>query len=128
MPRAYLEHVNFTVSDPEITSRWLCDVFGWTIRWKGESIYGGTTFHVGGSDSYIALYSIGHSLTQDPRHSYHVQGGMNHVAIVVEDIDATETRVIAHGFATHSHADYEPGRRFYFRDTDGIEFEVVSYG
>ncbi|MEM7190453.1 MAG: VOC family protein, partial [Pseudomonadota bacterium] len=23
--------------------------------------------------------------------------------------------------------DYEPGRRFYFADHDGIEFEVVSY-
>ncbi|HAI29601.1 MAG TPA: glyoxalase, partial [Thalassospira sp.] len=24
-------------------------------------------------------------------------------------------------------ADYEPGRRFYFRDENDIEFEVVSY-
>ncbi len=31
------------------------------------------------------------------------------------------------GSQTHSHADYEPGRRFYFHDEDGIEFEVVSY-
>ena len=23
--------------------------------------------------------------------------------------------------------DYEPGRRFYFFDPDGIEYEVVSY-
>jgi glyoxylase I family protein len=23
--------------------------------------------------------------------------------------------------------DYEPGRRFYYNDEDGIEFEVVSY-
>ena len=26
-----------------------------------------------------------------------------------------------------NHDDYEPGRRFYFFDWDGIEFEVVSY-
>jgi len=25
------------------------------------------------------------------------------------------------------HGDYEPGRRFYFYDWDGIEFEMVSY-
>jgi hypothetical protein len=24
--------------------------------------------------------------------------------------------------------DYEPGRRFYFLDWDGIEFELVNYG
>ena len=32
----------------------------------------------------------------------------------------------AAGFEPHSHADYEPGRRFYFRDHDSIEWEVVS--
>ena len=26
-----------------------------------------------------------------------------------------------------NHSDYAPGRRFYFFDPDGIEFEVVSY-
>ena len=31
------------------------------------------------------------------------------------------------GFEPHSHGDYEPGKRFYFDDENGIEFEVVSY-
>ena len=31
------------------------------------------------------------------------------------------------GYEPFSHADYEPGRRFYFLDRDGIEFEVISY-
>ncbi len=34
---------------------------------------------------------------------------------------------IAHGLQPLGHDDYEPGRRFYFFDWDGIEFEVVSY-
>lgn len=46
---------------------------------------------------------------------------------VVDDLDATEKKVAAAGFEPHSHADYEPGRHFYFHDDDGIEFEVVSY-
>ena len=46
---------------------------------------------------------------------------------VVDDLDATEARILAAGIETFSHADYEPGRRFYFNDADGIEFEVVSY-
>ncbi len=36
--------------------------------------------------------------------------------------------MIAAGLRAVSHADYEPGRRFYFLMTlDGIEYEVVSY-
>ena len=36
--------------------------------------------------------------------------------------------VVEAGFKPINHADYEPGRRFYFHDHDGIEYEVVSYG
>jgi glyoxylase I family protein len=36
--------------------------------------------------------------------------------------------VVAAGLTPFSHADYEPGRLFYFLDPDGIEFEAVSYG
>ena len=46
---------------------------------------------------------------------------------MVEDLDATEQKIKTLGYPTHSHADYEPGRRFYFDDENGIEFEVVSY-
>jgi len=47
--------------------------------------------------------------------------------VVVDDLNLVEARVKKAGFVTHSHADYEPGRRFYFNDHDGIEIEVVSY-
>ncbi|HCK17946.1 MAG TPA: glyoxalase, partial [Thalassospira sp.] len=40
---------------------------------------------------------------------------------------ATEAKIKADGIETFNHADYEPGRRFYFRDENDIEFEVVSY-
>jgi hypothetical protein len=52
---------------------------------------------------------------------------LNHVAIVVDDLDATEAKIIAAGYETLNHGDYEPGRRFYFYDDDRIEYEVVSY-
>jgi len=54
-------------------------------------------------------------------------GGLNHIGVVVEDLDAVEAKVLAAGLKTTNHGDYEPGRRFYFHDHDGIEFEVVSY-
>ena len=54
-------------------------------------------------------------------------GGLNHIAVTVDDLDQTEAAIKAHGFETGNHGDYEPGRRFYFHDGDGIEYEVVKY-
>lgn len=123
---AQLEHANITVSDPDATAKWLSEVFGWRIRWEGDSIHGGRSIHVGGDTSYLAIYNP-NKPTSPADNSYGHTGGLNHVGVVVEDLDATEARVKTAGFETHSHADYEPGRRFYFHDRDGIEFEVVQY-
>ncbi|MEP4648900.1 MAG: VOC family protein, partial [Ilumatobacter sp.] len=57
----------------------------------------------------------------------HQVNGLNHVALVVEDLDEIERRVRAAGFEPFSFGDYDPGRRFYFLDPDGVEFEIVSY-
>ena len=54
-------------------------------------------------------------------------GQPNHVGVCVRDISATETKVRAAGYEPYAHADYAPGRRFYFRDRGGVEIEVVSY-
>ncbi|MBY8977467.1 VOC family protein [Rhodobacteraceae bacterium NNCM2] len=126
MPDAGLEHVNITVSDIDRTADMLCSLFGWHVRWRGAAIHNGESLHVGSDTDYIAIYR-GPNSQQAAGDSYNARGGMNHIGITVDDIDAIERRVIEAGFEPHSHADYEPGRRFYFRDGDGIEFEVVSY-
>ncbi len=123
---ARLEHANFTVSDPATTARWMETLFGWHIRWQGDAIAGGHTVHVGTQDRYLALYTPGEAAASGPS-SYTTVGGLNHIAVVVDDLDACEKAVIAQGFETGNHQDYEPGRRFYFHDTDGIEYEVVQY-
>lgn len=121
-----LEHVNFTVSDPKATADILCDLFGWHIRWQGEAISGGMSVHVGDDDSYLALYAPPTAVNEAPD-NYTTIGGLNHVGVVVDDIDAVEKKVAAAGYHPHNHGDYEPGRRFYFDGPDGIEYEVVSY-
>lgn len=126
MATAFLEHVNVTVSDPAKTAERLADWFGWTIRWHGPAKDGGTSYHVGNNASYLAVYSTG-SAEAPERTTYTTRGGLNHIGVVVEDLDAVERKILAGGYKTYNHADYEPGRRFYFDDDDGIEFEVVSY-
>ncbi|MEM7068133.1 MAG: VOC family protein [Pseudomonadota bacterium] len=127
MSEINLEHVNITVSDPQKTAQMLCDIFDWKIRWHGAAMNGeGYTYHVGTDTSYVAVYT-GNASEQKPLANYDTVGGLNHIAVVVDDIDAMERKIIDVGLHPRSHADYEPGKRFYFVDRDGIEYEIVSY-
>jgi catechol 2,3-dioxygenase-like lactoylglutathione lyase family enzyme len=120
-----IEHVNVTVRDPARTAAILENLFGWHIRWEGAARDGGHTIHVGSGEHYMALYT-GSGVTYS--NDDFIKGRpLNHVGVEVDDLDATEARVIAAGLVPFSHGDYEPGRRFYFFDPDGIEYEVVSY-
>ena len=121
-----LEHVNITVPDPKASAAILIDLFGWHIRWQGEAKDNGFTVHVGDDGSYLALYAPTKDLSP-LGNTYSRVGGLNHVGVVVDDLEATEARVIAAGYQPHNHGDYEPGKRFYFDGPDGIEFEVVHY-
>ena len=123
LPR--IEHVNVTVSDPDRAARLMESVFGWKVRWQGPSLAGGRTIHVGTDEHYVAVYT-------DPSRAYSREDftkgrPLNHIGVEVDALDETEARVIAAGLVPFSPGDYEPGRRFYFLDPDGIEYEVVSY-
>ena len=126
MTHVRLEHANVTVADARATAEELCRLFDWEIRWEGSAINGGHTVHVGNKDSYVAAYTPP-SDTQKAQNSYVTRGGLNHLAVVVDDLEEIERRVSYAGYTPHNHADYEPGRRFYFHDNDGIEIEVVQY-
>jgi catechol 2,3-dioxygenase-like lactoylglutathione lyase family enzyme len=123
---ARIEHVNITVTDPKATAEVLKRLFGWEIRWQGEAKDNGFTVHVGSDSHYLALYTPAKPLT-GPAERYIKRGALNHVGLVVSDIAAAETAVRAAGYEPHSHAEYEPGKRFYFDGDDGVEYELVSY-
>lgn len=125
MTQTIIEHVNLTVRDPARTAALLSIIFGWHIRWQGPARDGGFTIHCGSKDHYVALYT-GRDTAYTDRDFAKGQP-FNHVGVQVDDLDATEARVIATGLIPFSHDDNNPGRRFYFFDPDGIEYEVVSY-
>jgi catechol 2,3-dioxygenase-like lactoylglutathione lyase family enzyme len=125
MSKPRIEHVNVTVTDPERAAKLMAALFGWHVRWRGAARDGGHTIHVGSDDHYIALYTGGNvTYSAD---DFAKGRPLNHIGVEVDDLDATEARVVAAGLKPFSHGDYEPGRRFYFLDPDGIEYEVVSY-
>ena len=122
---ARLEHVNITVGDPDRSAALLERLFGWRVRWAGPAMAGGRTVHVGSDDQYLALYAPKGG-DGAPR-GWPKGAPLNHVAVVVDDLVAVEARVEDAALVPFNHGDYAPGRRFYFLDPDGIEFEVVSY-
>ena len=123
MPTGFLEHANITVSDPERSAALLQKLCGWHERWRGPSQLGGWTIHVGSERDYMAVYTTGQPVPERFRKS----APLNHIGLVVDDLAAAERIVVEAGLEPFSHMDYEPGRRFYFFDWDGIEFEMVSY-
>ena len=127
MAQSFIEHVNVTVKDPQATAAMLCDLFGWNVRWEGPALNDGYTVHVGGDHSYLAVYRPATTTKDSHGDNHDYANGLNHIGVVVEDLDAVEAKVVAHGYEPVNHADYEPGRRFYFHTEDGVEIEVVSY-
>jgi len=120
--KGQIEHVNLTVTDPERSAALFRTLLGWHERWHGPSQMGGETIHVGSETTYLALYT-----KEGVTGGFRKGAPMNHVGLLVHDLDAAEEVVKAAGLEPWGHDDYEPGRRFYFFDWDGIEFEVVSY-
>ena len=89
MPKGTLEPANVTVSDADRSSQLMQDLCGWHERWRGKSQFGGDSIHVGDETHYIAFYSSG------PVTGRYSKGHpLNHLAVVVDDLDAAE-KVVA---------------------------------
>lgn len=107
----------------------MSDIFDWNIRWVGPSKDKGRKIHLGGEDTYLALYS--HADKHLANTSHKTITHLNHIGILVDDLCTVEKKVKASGFMPYNYNDYESGKRFYFDlelgCEDKIEIEVVSY-
>ena len=120
---ARIEHVNLTTFHASRMEDLLAGLCGWHRRWDGPSLSGGRSIHFGSDRDYIALYTSKKGVPA----TFEKGAPLNHIGIEVDDIDTAETVVSEAGLIPFNHGDYEPGRRFYFLDWDGTEWEVVSY-
>lgn len=125
-----LEHINITMDDVDSSAAELARISGWHIRWQGGAIDDGRSIHIGTDDFYLALYSGAdrQKLKTDKKDNYNRLAAINHIGIMVDNLDEMEAHLVTLGYAPYSHQDDDPGRRFYFRNSDGIEFELVCYG
>ena len=122
---AYLEHANVTVTNPEQTAQRLIDLFNWNIRWSGAAMNQGHTIHVGTKDCYLALYT--HKDTIEANSNGLNAGHLNHLAVVVDDIEQASNQAYRLGLEPFNFGEYQPGKRFYVMIDKDLELEVVSY-
>ena len=120
----FIEHVNLTVSNLTRSIEFYRRLFGWDIRWQGTTTGGSPAAHIGDDRNYLALFEA----TKPNRWAIDYDAvGFNHFGVVVDDIDVMKQRLDELGAEHGLEQDYEPGRRVYFTDPDGIEVELVQY-
>lgn len=120
-----LEHVNLTVADLDRSIAFYSTLLDADVRWSRRGEKESDAAHVGDDRFYIALFqAAAPERAPDPAYD-HV--GFNHFGMVVDDLEEMRNRLAALGIDPSSEADYEPGRRLYFFDPDGIEVELVEY-
>ncbi len=124
-----LEHANITVSDLERSISFYEEALGFEVRWRGEvfnTSRKAAAAHVGpsGEAFYLSLFEA----VNGGRAKYdYAPPGINHLGIVVDDLDDARRQLEAAGAMVAMGSDYDPGRRLYFFDPDGIEIELVQY-
>jgi catechol 2,3-dioxygenase-like lactoylglutathione lyase family enzyme len=125
-----LEHANITVRSVDEGVRFLTTAFpDFKIRGDGRSDQGDYKkhwLHVGTEQTYIALEEVTPG-TESPRRPYR-DPGINHIGLVVDDLEALTGRLQAAGYDTGDLAeDIDSRRRTYIFDGNGVEWEFVQY-
>lgn len=119
----FLEHVNFTVSDLDRSVDFYTRLFGFKVRWKGTLDDGRFAAHVGDDRQYLALFQ---AVSPGQAENRMTEVELNHFGFLVESLDEMKSRLAELGVLPSQEQDYEPGRRLYFFDSDGIEVELVE--
>jgi uncharacterized glyoxalase superfamily protein PhnB len=123
-----LEHANLTVRDIDGMIRFLQTAFPeFRVRGEGKAQDGSRWVHVGTDATYIALSQA--RVEASTRFApYSGAPGVNHLAYVVDDVDALRSRLAAAGYKNSTPPNAHPYRtRQYFYDSEGNDWEFVHY-
>ena len=120
----FLEHVNMTVSDLDRSVNFYTRLLGLKVRWRGETSNGSPAAHVGDDRCYLALFQ---ATVPGKAADDYSSPGLNRFGWVVDDLDKACERVVELGAKVHAEMDYDPGKRAYVFDPDGIGLELVEY-
>ncbi|SGZ05124.1 Glyoxalase family protein [Moritella viscosa] len=124
-----VEHLNITVPNIDEAIKFIQIVapdFKVRKDVKPPSSYRWT--HIGNDEYYFALQEphLG-SEPDSPRKTYK-NYGVNHIAIVVDDLLKVESDLVKHGYKRSIDTPIEKHRkRLYFFDNFGFEWELIEY-
>ena len=122
-----LEHDNVSVRDINGMIRFLQTALPeFRVRGEGISREGARWVHVGTDDTYIALSES--RAEPGSFRPYSGAPGVNHLAYVVDDVEALRQRLTAAGYKDSTPPNAHPYRkRQYFYDPEGNDWEFVQY-
>jgi catechol 2,3-dioxygenase-like lactoylglutathione lyase family enzyme len=122
-----LEHANVSVRDIKGMIHFLQTAFPeFRLRGEGTSQDGTHWVHVGTDETYIALSES--RLEPGNFRPYSGVPGVNHLAYVVDDVEALRQRLTAAGYTDSTPPNAHPHRkRQYFYDLEGNDWEFVQY-
>lgn len=125
----YLEHANLTVPDIDAGIAFLQVIDPeMRVSQDARSDDGERWAHVAIGDSYIALQEPNGGETPGAGANHYIDVGVNHLAWVVEDLDAVVARLEAGGYRKGIPGEeHAARRRVYYYDKAGIEWEIVQY-
>ena len=122
-----LEHANITVANIDDSTAFYRRLFDFRVRWEGSASGSDgpvRAVHLGTDTTYLSLFEA--EKPNAGRADYGVPG-VNHIGFEVDSLEPYRARLAELGTEIHFEPEYEPGRRIYFFDPDGVEIELVEY-
>lgn len=86
----------------------------------------GHSVHVGSKESYLALYTNS-KMIANQQQNHATENNLNHVAVVVDDLEPYRQKSIKLGLTPFNFSDYGDCKSFYVIDQFGLEIEIVCY-
>jgi catechol 2,3-dioxygenase-like lactoylglutathione lyase family enzyme len=116
-----IEHANISVSDIDKAVRFITTALPEFYIRGGDKSGRGEWIHVGTDETYI---SFAHRPDTTPGQGLRV----NHIGIVVDDIDGVISRLESAGYKqNYTPEESQWRRRYYFGDDDGLQWEFIEY-
>ena len=124
-----IEHLNITVPDIDEAIKFIQIVApDFKVRKDVKSATSYRWTHVGNGECYFALQEAHLGFDPKPPQKAYKNYGVNHIAIVVDDILKVEEKLLNSGYKRSIETPVETHRkRLYFFDNFGFEWELVEY-
>ena len=124
-----IEHANITVPDIDEAIRFIQLVApDFKVRRDEKPAESYRWVHIGNDEFYFALQEAHLDATPEKPRKTYKNYGVNHIALVVENLAEIENRLVAEGYQRSIATPLEKHRkRLYFFDRFGFEWELIEY-